>query len=361
MALQQNVAWASTLLQQLTTQTAEQRQLVDKKLADLACQVDKKLKEVDMAITSMSTSISLMEDSLILATLVLPRISDVKGWVTDAVATERLAAGFPTAPPPNPPVAMVPSPCSSTEQGLAAMELNLAANSRAQDAWARAPRDPSLGVNTESYSPAGKAWSDEVPDQNWHPTGGPHCNGVHLGSAGHEPEPERWDCFLRNKDGSRYGPPGDHTHGCSGHEYADAYKHTTHGSWNGHKFGNHRPDRGFDRSNHREFKPRSSPRLPSTLDLQLFQMELALSGAARDWHRGYQGLVADGVRELTEGDLQALHVPLDTRLSIIDTHFKIMSAYTRHDSYNRPGPNLGGARKYTDWPKLMHSWSFMAG
>jgi hypothetical protein len=39
-------------------------------------------------------------------------------------------------------------------------------------------------------------------------------------------------------------------------------------------------------------------------------------------------------------------------LSIIDVHFKIMFVYTRLDSYQRPGPNLGGARKYTDWPKL---------
>jgi hypothetical protein len=78
-ALQQKVAWASTLLQQMTTQTAEQRQLVDKKLADLACRADEKLKEVDMAITSVSTSVSLMEDSLTLATLALPTISDVKG------------------------------------------------------------------------------------------------------------------------------------------------------------------------------------------------------------------------------------------------------------------------------------------
>ncbi len=150
MALQQKVARASTLLQQMTTLMAEQRQLVDEKLANLACWADEKLEEVDVAITSMSTSISLMEDSLTLATLALPMISDVKGWVTDAVATEQLAAGFPTVPPPNPPVAMVPSPCSPTEHGLAAMESNLAANSRARDAWARAPRDLSLGINTES-------------------------------------------------------------------------------------------------------------------------------------------------------------------------------------------------------------------
>jgi hypothetical protein len=101
-------------------------------------------------------------------------------------------------------------------------------------------------------------------------------------------------------------------------------------------------------------------------DLQLFWMESALSQTARDWHGGYRGLVADGVRELTEGDLRALPVPPDMRLSIIDSHFKIMSAYTRFDSYNRPGPNLGGARKYTDWPKLTTLsedalWSFMAG
>ncbi len=50
--------------------------------------------------------------------------------------------------------------------------------------------------------------------------------------------------------------------------------------------------------------------------------------------------------------MRDLHVPLDMRLSIIDAHFKIMSAYTHHNSYNRPGPNPGGAQKYTDWPKL---------
>ncbi len=75
---------------------------MDEKLADLACRADKKLKKVDVAITSMSTSIVLMEDSLTLATLALPMISNVKGWVTDVVATERLAAGFPTEPPPSP-------------------------------------------------------------------------------------------------------------------------------------------------------------------------------------------------------------------------------------------------------------------
>ncbi len=187
-ALQQKVAWASTLLQQMTTQMAEQRQLVDEKLANLACRGDKKLKEVDVAITSVSTSISLMEDSLTLATLALPTISDVKGWVTNVVATEQLAAGFPTAPPPNPPVAMVPSPCSRTEHGLVAMESNLAADSQARDAWAHAPWDPSLGINTELYFPAGKAWSDKVPDWNWRPMGGPHCNKVHLRSAGQDPE-----------------------------------------------------------------------------------------------------------------------------------------------------------------------------
>jgi hypothetical protein len=32
--------------------------------------------------------------------------------------------------------------------------------------------------------------------------------------------------------------------------------------------------------------------------------------------------VADGIRELTEGDLLALHVPPDKGLSITDTHLK---------------------------------------
>jgi hypothetical protein len=191
-----------------------------------------------------------------------------------------------------------------------------------------------------------------VPDWNWRPRGGPHCDEAHLGSAGHKPELERWDRFLRNEDGSCYGPPGNHTRGCSGHEYADAYKRTRHGSRNGHKFGDHLPDHDYDRHDHWEFKPRLSPRSPSMSNLQLFWMESALSWAARDWHSGYRGLVADGIQELTEGYLRALHVPLDTRLSIIDAHFKIMSAYTRHDSYNRPEPKPGGAQKYTDWPKL---------
>ncbi len=60
----------------------------------------------------------------------------------------------------------------------------------------------------------------------------------------------------------------------------------------------------------------------------------------------------DGIHKLTEGDLLALHVPLDTGLSITDAHFKIMSPYSCHNPYSRPGPNLGGAQKYTDWPKL---------
>ncbi len=182
--------------------------------------------------------------------------------------------------------------------------------------------------------------------------GGPHCNGVHLGSAGHKPEPERRDRFLRNEDGSCYGPPGDHTRGCSSHEYADAYKRTRHGSRNSHEFGDHQPDHDYDRRDHREFEPRLSPRSPSMSDLQLFWMESALSRAARDWHSGYQGSVVDGIWELTEGDLWALYVPPDMPLSIIDAHLKIMSAYTHHDSCNRPGPNLRGAQKYTDWPKL---------
>jgi hypothetical protein len=262
-----------TLLQQMTTQTAKQRQLQDKKLANLACQADEKLEEVDAAITLVSTSISLMENSLTLATLALPMISDVKGWVTGTVATERLAAGFPTAPPPNPPVAMVPSPCSPTEHGLVAMESNLAADSRAGDAWALAPQDVSLGNNTEWYSQAGKARLDKVPDQNWCLTGGPHCNWVHLGSAEHEPEPERWDRFLRNEDGSSYGPPDDHTHGHSGHEYADAYERTRHDSRNGHEFGDHWPERDYCRHDHWEFEPRLSPWSPSMSDLQLFWME----------------------------------------------------------------------------------------
>ncbi len=62
--------------------------------------------------------------------------------------------------------------------------------------------------------------------------------------------------------------------------------------------------------------------------------------------------MAYGTRKLTEDDLRALHVPPDTRLSFIDAHFKIMLPYSHHDSHSRPGPNLGGARKYTDWPKL---------
>ncbi len=85
------------------------------------------------------------------------------------------------------------------------------------------------------------------------------------------------------------------------------------------------------------------PAVAQYVQLAAVWMESALSQAAWDWHGGYRGLVADGIRELTESDLRALHVPPDTRLSIIDAHFKIMSAYTRLDSYHRPGPNLGGA------------------
>jgi hypothetical protein len=87
--LQRKVAQASTLLQQLTTQAEEQKCLVDGTLANLAHWADKKLKEVDVAITSMTTSISLMEDTIASATLALPTISNIKGWVTDAVVTRR--------------------------------------------------------------------------------------------------------------------------------------------------------------------------------------------------------------------------------------------------------------------------------
>jgi hypothetical protein len=81
-------------------------------------------------------------------------------------------------------------------------------------------------------------------------------------------------------------------------------------------------------------------------------MELALSLAALDWHCGFRDLVADGTHELTEDDLWALHVPPDMQLSVIDAHFKIMLPYSCHDSHFKPGSNLGGAQKYTDWPKL---------
>ena len=90
------------------------------------------------------------------------------------------------------------------------------------------------------------------------------------------------------------------------------YKRTRHGSRNGHKFGDHWPDRDYDKRNHWEYEPCLSPWLPRMSDLQLFWMESALSRAARDWHSGYRGSVVDGIWELTEGDLQALHVPPDT-------------------------------------------------
>ncbi len=77
--LQRKVARASTLLQQLTTQTEAQKQLVDDMLANLGCPTDKKLEEVDVAITSVSASILLMEDTIALATLALPTILDLKG------------------------------------------------------------------------------------------------------------------------------------------------------------------------------------------------------------------------------------------------------------------------------------------
>jgi hypothetical protein len=202
--LQRKVAWASTLLQQLTTQVEEQKCLVDGTLANLACWADKKLEEVDVAIISMTTSIFSMEDTIASATLALPMISDVKGWVTDAVATERLAAGAPAAPPYNPPGALMPPPCSPTTHSLAAMESNLAADSRAQDAWARAPRDPSWGINTGLFSPAGGAQLDEMPVRTW---------------KMHKTELVGQDRLLQQEDGSRHGHPGDHIRGCSGWDY----------------------------------------------------------------------------------------------------------------------------------------------
>jgi hypothetical protein len=174
--LKRKVARASTLLQQLTTQAEEQKCLMDGTLANLAHRVDKKLKEVEVAITSMTRSISSMEDTIASATLALPMISNIKGWVTDAVATVWLAAGAPAAPPYNPPGASMPLPCSPTAHSLAAMESNLAADRRAGDAWAHAPRDPNQVINTGSYSPAGGARSDEMQM--------------------HETEPDGWDRFL---------------------------------------------------------------------------------------------------------------------------------------------------------------------
>jgi hypothetical protein len=168
----------------------------------------------------------------------------------------------------------------------------------------------------------------------------------------HKRAPDGRDHLPRQDDSSRHGHPGDHIRGRSGHECAAAYERSRHSPGDWHEVGDRRPDREYDRRDHRDFAPRSSPRSPSMSDSQLFRMESALSWAAWDWHGGYRGSVADGVRELIEGDLRALHVSPDTQLSIIDSHFKIMSAYTRFDSYNRLGPNLGGARKYTDWPKL---------
>ncbi len=179
--LQRNVARASTLMQQLTTQAEEQKRLVDGTLANLARQADEKLMEVDVAITSVTMSISSMEDTIASDTLALPTISDIKGWVTDAVATERLAAGAPAVPPYNPPGASMPPPCSPTAHGLAATESNLAANSRAQNAWARSPQDPSWGINTGLYSPAGGARSDKMPVRTWQM---------------HKTEPDGWDRVL---------------------------------------------------------------------------------------------------------------------------------------------------------------------
>ncbi len=104
---------------------------MDDTLTNLELWTDKKLEEVDVTIASVSTSILLMEDTIALATLALPTILDLKGWVTDAVATERLAAGALSVPPHILPGALMPPPCFPTGHGLAAMESNLATNSRA--------------------------------------------------------------------------------------------------------------------------------------------------------------------------------------------------------------------------------------
>jgi hypothetical protein len=161
------------------------------------------------------------------------------------------------------------------------MELNLATDSRARDAWVRAPWDPSQGINAGSYSPAGGAQLDEMPVRTW------RMNKM---------EPDRRDHLLRQDDGSQHGHLDDHIRGCSGHEYADACEHFRHCPWDWHKAGDHQLDWDYDWRDHREFAPCSSPQLPSMSDLQLFWMESALSLAARDWHGGYQGLLTNGIQ-----------------------------------------------------------------
>ncbi len=117
------ISRASTLLRQLSTQTTEQSQLFNVKLAKLDCRADKKLTEGDVTITSVETSLLLIKYSITPARQALLTVDMIKGWVKDAVPLERLALCASTAPPvpspQKPSGATTPSRCPPTMQGLA--------------------------------------------------------------------------------------------------------------------------------------------------------------------------------------------------------------------------------------------------
>jgi hypothetical protein len=62
--LNQQISYASALLQKLSAQTTAQLRLFDKKLAELDRSVDEKLVKVDKALTFLGTSLLLMKDSV---------------------------------------------------------------------------------------------------------------------------------------------------------------------------------------------------------------------------------------------------------------------------------------------------------
>jgi hypothetical protein len=274
----------------------------------------------------------------------------------------------------------MPSPCPPMMQGLAKMANGIKAEVRAKDAWARAPHNPGLGVETGPPSPDGQAHADAriltpLPAGPKVPTW-PHGGDWYLRPD--VPMDQDGICFgpaAHNTKGRSNLPQNPHlhclackyTHDRSGPYYADGFANTCHSTANNyqgscfdgdfdryHRQGNgshknldfdqdreHHKDT-YDRCDHQTCVAPPLPCSPSVLDSQLFMMELALSRAVHDWHCGFRGLVADGVHKLTEGDLWALHVPPDKWLSIIDTHFKFMLPYSCHDSHCRLGPNLGG-------------------
>ncbi len=116
-------------------------------------------------LTSLGTSLSSIEDSITSATQVLPTVDTVKGWVKDAVTSERSAAPTTTAPtiPPHQTSCRttMPSPRPPTMTGLPKLASDVSVITQAKDAWAHAPRNPGLGMDTRPLT--GSPSSDGRP------------------------------------------------------------------------------------------------------------------------------------------------------------------------------------------------------